>query len=120
MGLKKAQPVNKPDRIYPRSKKVDNPSAGWLFHRWAGLFPVISKLSLNKMIKQLLNKIFWLLVAIFGAGLSFFEIGMALSEPHVLNQFDIGIVIWILLILLGIALFFLGLTKLRGNPSLKK
>jgi hypothetical protein len=63
------------------------------------------------MIKKLLNKVFWLLVALAGLYLVFLEVAMAMSESHALR--GTGILFFAVLVALGLVLFCLGLSKLR-------
>jgi len=60
--------------------------------------------------KKLLNKSFWLFVTLAGLYLVFIEVGMAISESHALR--GTNILFFTVLVLLGLFLFFLGLSKL--------
>ncbi len=65
--------------------------------------------------KKLLNKAFWLFVTFAGLYVVFIEIGMAISESHALR--GTNILFFIVLVALGLLLFFLGLSKLRRKPA---
>jgi len=68
----------------------------------------------GKMIKTILIKAFWLLVAFAGLYLVFLEIGMAISESHALR--GTNLLFWAVFFALGFFLIFLGLTRLCRKP----
>ena len=70
------------------------------------------------MTKTFLKKACWLFVTLAGLYLVFIEVGMAISESHVLR--GTNILFFAVFVALGLFLFFLGLSKLlrkSGGPK---
>jgi len=65
--------------------------------------------------KRLLNKAFWLFISLGGLYLVFIEFGMAISESHALR--GTNILFFSVLVVLGLFLFFLGLSRLRWKDE---
>ena len=65
--------------------------------------------------KKLLIKAGWLFVTLAGLYLMFLEMGMAISEFHALR--GANLLVFAALVLLGLFLVWLGLSRLRQKPD---
>ena len=67
------------------------------------------------VMKKVLTKACWLLVTLAGLYLVFLEVSMAISEFHALR--GTNILVFAVLVVLGLFLFWLGLSRLRQKPD---